>query len=607
MNKKILLLSVMIGLIRVNAQVTFPAGTNLCETTPWKLVWYDEFDGTSIDNSKWFTFLDDGNWGPNGVIVPPISQGSRTMNRGSNFTDANVVVSSGTCKLIAKYQPNTWINSTKLYTSGLIKARKNDANGNSTPMYFNKGKFEMRARISKAEKIWAAYWLWAGGNSSYGPGGSEIDMFEYMPINNSETSTNSFGFHGWDRGPGWPVSPDCTSDGNTFEMTNIDSWHIYSCEWDQNFVRLYIDGVLKFVKDRYKIQVGTAYMSTGVCTPSQGITYYNDPQVTATFPYPDEYLSFICSMDYRDNIGPGQPDRNFEIDYIRIYQRTPQPDLHDVCGAISGPTQICANNVNTTYTYTGDAIALGGTWQVSPNLSIVSSTNNSVTVKRTYATSDGATISIANPSVYCPSTSISIITGGPSAAASVQSTYTSGHYSNQLSIVNVAPNTTYNWSIRTATPNTWVSKTGANVSVVSNYTPLCFWVSGTNSCGTDYQEYGGCLLKPAPDDNNAPLIFQQNLNYTNGILSEEESLKAITYPNPVENVLNIVIGKDLIKYDNNLFLKITDINGKVLFKQSSVINKEGVINIDVSKYASGTYLITIQADSNVINEKFIKR
>jgi hypothetical protein len=96
---------VFLGLNILNAQVTFPTGTNLCETTPWKLVWYDEFDGAAINTNKWFTFLDDNNWGPNGVIVPPISQESRTMNRGANFLDANVTVSNGTCKLTAKYQP----------------------------------------------------------------------------------------------------------------------------------------------------------------------------------------------------------------------------------------------------------------------------------------------------------------------------------------------------------------------------------------------------------------------------------------------------------------------------------------------------------------------
>lgn len=339
---------------KIRAQVVFPAGTNLCESTPWKLVWYDEFDGTAINTDKWFTFLDDANWDDYGVIVPPVSQGSRTMNRASNFMDANVTVSGGTCKLTAKYQPNTWINSYKQYTSGLIKARKT---GDNVPMFFNRGRFEMRARITRAKKSWAAYWLWQGGGH---PGGdSEIDIFEYMPTNN--VNENTFSLHGWNR-PG--TSGETTVTG-TFSYNNIDLWHVYTCEWDNNFVRIYMDNQLKFQGSRYTL-AGAPGTSSG-CQPLAGTAYVED--VNKAFPFADESMSLICSMDYRKNVRSRRPDAVFEIDYIRVYQRTPQSDLKDLCSYVNGPGRIGLNAPATYYASVGEGKF--SEWAVSPGLQIL--------------------------------------------------------------------------------------------------------------------------------------------------------------------------------------------------------------------------------------------
>ena len=338
----------------IPAQTTFPAGTSLCDSTPWKLVWYDEFSGTAINTDKWFTFLDDNNWSGGLVTVPPVSQESRAMNRGANFMDANVTVSDGTCKLTAKYQPNTWLGSYKRYTSGLIKAKESGVN---KPMYFNQGKFEIRARVTKAKRSWAAYWLWQGGG--HRGGDSEIDIFEYMPTGNADE--NTYSLHGWNR-PG--TSRETTVTG-TFAYNNIDAWHIYTCEWDSNFVRIYMDNQLKFEGSRY-ILIGSSGTSSG-CQPVPGAAYTDDAD--KAFPFADEYMSLVCSMDYRSNVRSRMPDGVFEIDYVRVYQRIPQHRLKDLCSYVTGPEHVRMYASATFYAGVGEGNFTE--WAVSPRLQIL--------------------------------------------------------------------------------------------------------------------------------------------------------------------------------------------------------------------------------------------
>lgn len=76
---------------QANAQwlppVNFPSPTNVCDNTPWKLVFYDGFDGTTLNNSKWVKFnhwngFESDDWGEGRVPYP----GNHTV-----IQDENVV------------------------------------------------------------------------------------------------------------------------------------------------------------------------------------------------------------------------------------------------------------------------------------------------------------------------------------------------------------------------------------------------------------------------------------------------------------------------------------------------------------------------------------
>src|ERR1035437_9776703 len=140
----------------IHAQSTNFTGGNICSNKNLILVFDDEFDGDSLDASKWIT------WFPYTATGNDSCEFCRTHgNEGEIYLDSNVVVSNGTLKLIAKRQTTTWYTATRDYTSGMIESREGW-------MY---GLFETRCKIPYGMGFWPAFWLF-GGN------GTEIDDFE---------------------------------------------------------------------------------------------------------------------------------------------------------------------------------------------------------------------------------------------------------------------------------------------------------------------------------------------------------------------------------------------------------------------------------------------
>jgi beta-glucanase (GH16 family) len=135
-------------------------GGDICRQSGWELVFSDEFDGAELDHSKWSTYF------------PYTSDGRdqceycRVSDDRSNqiYLDSNVVVSNGTCKLIAKRQTATWFGKTRDYTSGMIYSTNDHRY-----MY---GKFESRCKIPYGMGFWPAFWMFGGT-------GTEIDVLEF--------------------------------------------------------------------------------------------------------------------------------------------------------------------------------------------------------------------------------------------------------------------------------------------------------------------------------------------------------------------------------------------------------------------------------------------
>lgn len=69
------------------------------------------------------------------------------------------------------------------------------------------------------------------------------------------------------------------------------------------------------------------------------------------------------------------------------------------------------------------------------------------------------------------------------------------------------------------------------------------------------------------------------------------------YPNPVEDVLNLSISNATLEQ-----VKVIDLNGKIVWEQSNNLE-----HLNVSKLASGVYLVQIKTSSGAISKKIIKK
>src|SRR5689334_2893853 len=85
--------------------VTFSGTTNVCYNSPWKIVFYDNFDGKTLDASKWRTY---NAWA--GMPWPPGETDNWQEGRSNDrdmmhiLRDENVTVSNGEAHLFFKHE-----------------------------------------------------------------------------------------------------------------------------------------------------------------------------------------------------------------------------------------------------------------------------------------------------------------------------------------------------------------------------------------------------------------------------------------------------------------------------------------------------------------------
>jgi hypothetical protein len=84
--------------------------------------------------------------------------------------------------------------------------------------------------------------------------------------------------------------------------------------------------------------------------------------------------------------------------------------------------------------------------------------------------------------------------------------------------------------------------------------------------------------------------FQQNnYNIPTGIKTAQLNVSIKTFPNPTVDKLQILLSKH---YNSNLNLNLYDINGQLIW-YGKMGNDVEMQNIDVSKFASGTYILQL--------------
>ncbi|NND54442.1 MAG: family 16 glycosylhydrolase [Gammaproteobacteria bacterium] len=247
--------------------------------TNCSLVWSDEFDGTSVDQTKWEFMI--GNGGSYGI--PGWGNNELQYYRQQNATVAN-----GELTITAKQETFAGYQ----YTSARLRTlNKGD---------FKYGRMEMRAKLPTGQGMWPAFWM-LPTNSPYGgwAASGEIDIMEMI---GSQPDTIHGTIH---YGGEWPGNQYSGSSTNVAPGTGTD-WHTYAIEWQDGIIRWFVDGQLYSTR--------TSWYSTNGSYPA---------------PFDVDFhmlLNLAVGGDW-----PGNPNgstsfpQEYVIDYVRVYQEGGAP------------------------------------------------------------------------------------------------------------------------------------------------------------------------------------------------------------------------------------------------------------------------------------------
>ena len=165
--------------------------------TDWQLVWSDDFDGTSIDATKWTHEVN--------------CQGGGN-NEKQCYTDSsdNSFVSDGILHIVALPAAE---GAEKPYTSARLNTKgKAD---------FKYGRFEMRAKLPSGQGSWPAFWM-LPTDEVYGgwPRSGEIDIVESvnLKVTNADGAAESNVYGTLHYGREWPNND---SSGKAYGSTQL--------------------------------------------------------------------------------------------------------------------------------------------------------------------------------------------------------------------------------------------------------------------------------------------------------------------------------------------------------------------------------------------------
>ena len=230
-----------------------------------KLIFEEQFDGTSLNDSIWNYELGDG--------CPNCGWGN---NERQLYTKENVAIKDGYLIIIATKDADN-------YHSGRITTQDK--------FEFQYGTIEVRAKLPIGEGVWPAIWMLGSNISEVGwPKSGEVDIMEYVgkkphEIHSTLHTTDS---HGESKNTAITTLQDIE-----------DGFHVYKANWTKDSIEFFIDNQL---------------------------TYNFSPKNKDenTWPFNQQFY-VILNMAIGGNFGGPQVDdsifpQEFIIDYVKVFK-----------------------------------------------------------------------------------------------------------------------------------------------------------------------------------------------------------------------------------------------------------------------------------------------
>jgi beta-glucanase (GH16 family) len=249
---------------------------NQVQKDNWDIVWQDNFNGNSIDSSKWNFVQGGGGYGNNEL--------ENYTNRPQNarVEDGHLVIQAQK----EDYQGNQY-TSAKLTTEG-----KGD---------WTYGRFEIRAKLPKGQGMWPAIWMMPTDYNLYSgwPACGEIDIMELLG-NDPSTVYGTLHY-------GLPWKHTGTSYSLTNNQNFSDSYHTFTLDWEPGEIRWYVDGVLYQKQNNW---------------------YSQNANAAAPYTYPAPFdRNFYLQLNLAvGGAWPGNPDattsfpQQMDVDYVKVYK-----------------------------------------------------------------------------------------------------------------------------------------------------------------------------------------------------------------------------------------------------------------------------------------------
>ena len=214
------------NLYNIDGNVIIKGDTVLEDLLPNRLlIWHDEFSEPIIDSTKWKNVYGD----------------YRGYNWNSKDVMRNISSGDGMSFWTAKDFPKQYADFSGAYIS------------TNNLFEFRYGRIEAKLRFPSATPHHTTFWtlgaceevISIGEDSRYDeskgvkfPSNGEIDIAEYD--NGSVGARVHWSSNGFDHDDGYVTG------GNIASLTSTPSnWHIYACEWTENAITFYVDGVQK--------------------------------------------------------------------------------------------------------------------------------------------------------------------------------------------------------------------------------------------------------------------------------------------------------------------------------------------------------------------------
>jgi beta-glucanase (GH16 family) len=241
------------------------------------LVWNDEFDGPAgapPNPGKWNPETGGGGWGSHQLQYYTNNQNAYQDGQGNLVIETRQEDPAGS---------QCWYGSCQ-YTSARLTTSGNFS--------FTYGRIEARIKIPSGQGMWPTFWLLGQNYGTVGwPDCGEMDVMENVGKEPGR-------IYGTIHGPGYLHSPEyLSSPFNLQQGAFSDGFHIFTLQWDPNYLYFFVDG----------------------------INYKTVDRATQTYWVYDHPFNIVLNVAIGGD-WPGSPDtttvfpQKMYISYVRLYQ-----------------------------------------------------------------------------------------------------------------------------------------------------------------------------------------------------------------------------------------------------------------------------------------------